>query len=303
MRCQDTYAGDQEGILAGLGVKLVHGAARFVGPDEVQAGAEMYRPSHVLIATGSAAVKPPLPGFDLADTSDDALAYAHRPDSLAIVGGGYIAMELAGIYAAFGTRVTLVVRGAQVLKAFDPEAAAVAREALEGMGVTALMSTAVQSLEAGLGEYTLHVVDAQGREQALSCERVLAATGRRPAIAYLDLDAGQVDVDEHGRPVLDESLRSTSNPRVWVAGDAAGGTALTPVAGLEGELVAQSILSDQPHPVDLSGMPSTYFTVPEVARVGLGEAELVTRGMPYSWPAAASSGWRRRSSATAAAGW
>ncbi len=278
---QHTYAGDQEGLLADLGVELVHGAARFVAPDEVRVDAEAFRPSHVLIATGSEAVRPPLPGFELADTSDDALAYAHRPDSLAIVGGGYIAMEMAGIYAAFGTRVTLVVRDAQVLKAFDPEVAAVARETLEALGVTVLMDTTVRALEGGTGELTLRMVDGQGRERLLSCERVLAATGRRPAIAHLDLAAGEVDVDEHGRPALDAGLRSTSNPRVWVAGDAAGGTALTPVAGLEGELVAQSILSDQSLPVDLGGIPSTCFTVPEVARVGLGEAELAARGTPY----------------------
>jgi glutathione reductase (NADPH) len=278
---QRTYAGDQEGILADLGVRLIHGPARFVSPDEVHCGAQTLRPSHVVIATGSRAVKPRLPGFELADTSDEALSYRQRPESLAIVGGGYIALELAGIYAAFGTRVTVMVRGAQLLRAFDPEAAALARQGLERLGVTVLMNTAVRAIEGGPGELTLHLIDAEKGEREFACERVLAATGRTPDLADLGLAAGGVEVDDRGRLVLDASLHSMSNPRVWAAGDAAGGVALTPAAGLEGEYVAQSILSGEPHPVDLSGLPSTCFTVPEVARVGLGEATLAARGAPY----------------------
>jgi glutathione reductase (NADPH) len=251
---QRAYAGDQEGILAGLSAELVLGEARFLSPDAISAGGKDYRPSHVLVATGSRPVRPRLPGSDLVDTSDDALAYPPRPATLAIVGGGYIAMEFAGIYAAFGTQVTVVVRGGEVLKGFDPEAAALARAGLEDLGVTFLLHTETRALQAERGALELRVAGPDGRERALAGERVLAA------------GAG---------------LRSTSNPRVWFAGDAAGGIELTPVASLEGELVAQSMLSGEPQTVDLAGMPSACFTVPQVARVGLGEAELAARGAPY----------------------
>ena len=278
---QRAYAGDQEGILEGLGAELVRGEARFLSRDEVSAGGTTYRPSHVLVATGSRSVRPRLPGSDLADTSDDALAYPARPATLAIIGGGYIAMELAGIYAAFGTAVTVAVRGGDLLKGFDPEAAALAQAGLEALGVTFLLNTETKAIEGRRGALELRVVGSDGRVRSLPCERVLAATGRVPAIDDLDLAAGEVEVDERGRPVIDAALRSTSNPRVWFAGDAAGGIELTPVAGLEGELVAQSMLSGEPRSVDLAGMPSACFTVPQVARVGLGEAELAARGAPY----------------------
>jgi glutathione reductase (NADPH) len=278
---QRAYAGDQEGILEGLGAELVRGEARFLSPDEVTAGGRAYRPSHVLVATGSRPVRPPLPGSDLADTSNDALAYPTRPATLAIIGGGYIAMEFAGVYAAFGTRVTVVVRGADVLKGFDPEAAALAQAGLEALGVTFLLHTETRAIEGSRGALELRVAGADGREWALAGERVLAATGRVPAVDDLDLAAGGVDADERGRPRLDASLRSRSNPRVWFAGDAAGGIELTPVAGLEGERVAQSMLTGEPQAVDLAAMPSACFTVPQVARVGLGEAELAARGAPY----------------------
>ena len=278
---QRAYAGDQEGILTGLGAELVRGEARFLSPDEVWAGGRTYRPSHVLVATGSRPVRPRLPGSALADTSDDALAYSTRPATLAIIGGGYIAMEFAGIYAAFGTQVTVVVRGGEVLKGFDPETAALAQTGLEDLGVTFLLHTETRALEGQRGALELRVAGPDGRERALAGERVLAAVGRVPAIEDLDLAAGEVEADERGRPRLDDGLRSTSNPRVWFAGDAAGGIELTPVAGLEGELVARSMLSGEPQTVDLAGIPSACFTVPQVARVGLGEAELAARGAPY----------------------
>ncbi|HEY5388513.1 MAG TPA: NAD(P)/FAD-dependent oxidoreductase, partial [Thermoleophilia bacterium] len=278
---QRAYAGDQEGILEGLGAELVRGEARFVSADEVTAGGTTYRPSHVLVATGSRPVRPRFPGSDLADTSDDALAYPARPATLAIIGGGYIAMEFAGIYAAFGTKVTVVVRGGQLLKGFDPEAAALAKAGLEKLGVTFLLNTETRAIEGRRSALEVRIAGADGRERALAGERVLAATGRMPAIGDLDLANGGIEVDGRGRPLLDAALRSTGNPRVWFAGDAAGGVELTPVAGLEGESVAQSMLSGEPHAVDLAGMPSACFTVPQVARVGLGEAELAARGAPY----------------------
>jgi pyruvate/2-oxoglutarate dehydrogenase complex dihydrolipoamide dehydrogenase (E3) component len=120
-----------------------------------------------------------------------------------------------------------------------------------------------------------------GGGRDLTVTRVLVSTGREPDLDRLDLAAGDVEVDARSRPVLDRFLRSTSNPRVWVAGDAAGGMQFTPVADLEGEAVARSIVNGEPHAPDLSLVPSTCFTIPEVARVGLREAELAARGAPY----------------------
>jgi glutathione reductase (NADPH) len=286
-----TYAGDQEGILRSAGVEVVHGAARFAAPDAVEIGGEVRRAGHVLVATGARPVIPPIPGGELMDTSDDALFYDELPAALVVVGGGYVAMEMAAIYAAFGTEVRVLVRGERVLTGFDPECAQFVVDGLRARGADVRFSTEVREVRGAPGALTVVTVDGEGHERAFDTERVLAATGRRPDLGDLDLAAGAVEVDDRGRPLLDEDHRSVSNPRVWFAGDAAGGIQLTPVAGYEGRRVAESILSGRP-PGDRRGagpsddgpppvIPSTCFTVPEVARVGLLESELAARGTPY----------------------
>jgi glutathione reductase (NADPH) len=277
---QMTYAGDQRASFASRGIELVSGRPRFVSPDEIQLDGTVYAPTYVVIATGSAPVKPPLPGIELADTSNEALDCPELPESLAILGGGYIAMEFAGIFASFGTTVTVIVRSDRVLPKFDPDGVALARSTLEGLGVRFLTSTSIASLGGAPGHVDLQLKDGE-RAFVLTAERVLAATGRRAALAGLDLDKAGMDLDAHGTPVVDTSLR-TSNPRVWMAGDAAGGIQLTPVANFEGEHIAQSILSDSPQAIDLSSMPTACFTVPEIAQVGLTEAQADAGSVPHT---------------------
>jgi len=287
-----TYAGDQEGILRDAGVEVVHGAARFTAPDAVEIGGDVRRAGNILVATGARPVLPSIPGGELMDTSADALFYDELPATLVVVGGGYVAMEMAAIYAAFGTKVRVLVRGERVLTGFDPECAQFVVDGLRARGVDVRFRTEVREVRGAPGALTVVAVDGEGRERAFATERALAATGRRPDLVDLDLAAGGVEVDDRGRPLLDDGLRSTSNPRVWFAGDAAGGVQLTPVAGHEGRRVAESILSGR-SPGDMRGagpsedgpppvIPSTCFTVPEVARVGLLESELAARGAPYT---------------------
>ncbi len=286
-----TYAGDQEAILRNAGVEVVHGAARFAAPDAVEIAGDVRRGAHILVATGARPVIPPIPGGELMDTSDDALFYDELPAALVVVGGGYVAMEMAAIYAAFGTEVRVLVRGERVLMGFDPECAQFVVDGLRARGADVRFRNEVQEVRGAPGALTVVTVDGEGRERTFATERALAATGRRPDLGDLDLAAGGVKVDGRGRPLLDEDLRSTSNPRVWFAGDAAGGIQLTPVAGYEGRRVAEAILSGRHsggrHDAGPTGVipppviPSTCFTVPEVARVGLLESELAARGAPY----------------------
>jgi glutathione reductase (NADPH) len=277
---QRTYAGDQRGLLASLGIELVAGLPRFVSPDELRLDGRVYRPGHIVIATGSKPAKPEIPGIELADTNEEALTYAERPGSLAILGGGYIAMEFAAIYAAFGTAVTVIVRGRRLLERFDQEAVAVARHSLERLGVRFVTGTTVTSLKGRSGRLKVELQDDAGRRFTLSAERVLAATGRRPALDGLGLDNAGLKLDQDGVPELDAALR-TSNPRVWLAGDAAGGEQHTPVANLEGERVARSILSGSPQAIDLTSMPIACFSEPEIAQVGMTEAQARTAAVPH----------------------
>ncbi len=241
-----TYAGDQEGILRDAGVEVVHGAASFVAPNAVEIGGETRRGAHILVATGARPVIPPIRGGELMDTSDDALFYDELPASLVVVGGGYVAMEMAAIYAAFGTEVRVLVRGERVLTGFDPDCAQFVVDGLRARGVEVRFRTEVREVRGAPGALSVVTVDDEGRERTFATGRALAATGRRPDLGDLDLAAGGVEVDDRGRPLLDNDQRSVSNPRVWFAGDAAGGVQLTPVAGYEGRRVAESILSGRP---------------------------------------------------------
>ena len=172
------YAGDQEGVLRDLGVQVLHAPARFRAPDVVEIDGTPYRAAHVVVATGSRGTLPDLPGKDLLDTSDQALFYDERPRSLIVVGGGYIAMELAGIYASFGASVHLLVRGRQVLAPFDADCAQVALEGLQCLGVTGHLETQVLAVSGHREGLTVRVRGQGGAERELITERVLAATGR-----------------------------------------------------------------------------------------------------------------------------
>lgn len=270
---QESYAGNQEAKLEHEGIELLRGDARFVSEEEVDVAGTTVRPDHIVLATGSHVVLLDIPGTELADTSEDALRYASRPESLVIVGGGFIALEMAGIYASFGTEVIVISKERRILEMLDEELATEAATQLDALGVKFITGASVDSIEGGPGSLKVKAVDSDdGTSAVLSAERVLQAVGRMPALDTLDLEAAGVAVDEHGKLVLDAYLRTT-NPRVWAAGDAAGGMMQTPVANLEGHTVASSIDSGTPQSPDCSIVPITCYTVPQLATVGLTEKD------------------------------
>ena len=278
---QETYAGDQEGILTDRGIRLIKGEARFVSPEQVEVGGETFAPDHIVLATGSAPVLPPIEGIDLADTSEDALRYPEPPETLLIVGGGYIGMEFAGIYASFGTKITMVVSGDRVLPASDPDVAAVAARHLAHMGVEFFYGCRIEALAGSEGDISGTFKEkASGEKHTGQYHRVLMATGRRPIYDGLELEKAGIELDERGRLVVDKYLRTT-NPNVWVAGDAAGGMMHTPVAHYEGTIVAESIDSGEPREPECTTVPSTIFTVPQIAQVGLTEDQAKAANIPY----------------------
>lgn len=276
---QETYAGDQPSSLAGAGIKLAEGTARFLSPDEVEIAGERMNPDHIVIATGSRAIIPPFEGAELADISDDVLRYPEVPESLTVIGGGYIAMEMVGIYASFGTRVTVVAAADRILEMLDADLGDVARRRLEAMGVRFLTSCRATRIEGEEGQLRTAVTDAGGAEAILESERVLLAVGRKPSFDRLDLDAGGVKVDERGMLILDQFQRTT-NPKVWAIGDATGGMMQTPIVAAEGRVIATSIESGEPRVPDCSATPITCFTVPQLATVGLTIAEAEQQGIP-----------------------
>jgi dihydrolipoamide dehydrogenase len=275
---QETYAGDQEAGFADRGIGLLKGNARFVAPDALEVDGERITFDHAVIATGSASVMPPVDGIELAGTSDDALGYPEPPRSLLVVGGGFIGVELGTVYASFGTEVTIVTGAERLLEMLDEEASAVAVRRLERMGVKIHTSCRLGGLSGSSGHVTAVYSDGSGVGHTATYERVLMATGRAPAIRGLDLAAAEIETDDRGHPLLDASLR-TSNERIWMAGDAAGGLMQTPVANYMGRTVANSIVSGSPTIVDASLIPTCLFTTPQIAQVGLTEAAAAAEGI------------------------
>ena len=275
---QETYAGDQEAGFTERGVRLLKGQARFVATDAIEVAGERIPFDHAIIASGSTPVMPPIDGIDLADTSNDALGYPEPPASLLVVGGGFIGLEMATVYASFGTEVTVITSAVRPLEMLDEEVSSIPIRRLERMGVTFHTSCRLEALSGSPGAVTATFSDEGGNPQSRTWERVLVATGRRPALEDLDLHEAGVDVDGHGRLVLDTSQRST-NPRVWAVGDAAGGMMQTPIANYQGRTVATSIHSGSALEPDDSMIPTCLFTTPQIAQVGLSEAEAHVAGI------------------------
>jgi pyruvate/2-oxoglutarate dehydrogenase complex dihydrolipoamide dehydrogenase (E3) component len=279
-QAEQTYAGDQEALLEKDGIEHIDAPARFVSPDAVTAGGATFEPDAIVICTGSQTVMPPLPGIELCDTSSAALVYPEVPASLVIVGGGYIGMEFAAAYAPFGTKILVIEHAPQMLPTFDAEAVAVAVGRLHDLGVKTVTGARASAIEGKPGELTVRYAEGDGRERTAAAERVLVAVGRRPNVERLDLAAGGVDVDERGRIVMDVAQR-TSNPKVWVAGDAAGTLMICPAGYYAGETVARSIAGGTPVSTDYSAIPSTAFSDPPVSSVGLTEAAARVAGIDY----------------------
>jgi pyruvate/2-oxoglutarate dehydrogenase complex dihydrolipoamide dehydrogenase (E3) component len=275
---QETYAGDQEAAFVDRGIKLVKGDARFASPDTVEIDGVLFPFDHAIVASGSRPLVPDIPGIELADTSADALSYRDPPASFLVVGGGFIGIELATVFASFGSDVTVITGGNRPLEMLDEEISAIALGRLERLGVTLHSSCRLESLGGVRGAVSARFADGDGRPYERTWERVLLAVGRVPALGELDLAAGGIEVDGRGLIRVDGAQRTT-NPQVWVAGDAAGGRMQTPIANYQGRTVASSIDSGSPVEPDDSMVPTCLFTTPQVAQVGLTEAHARAAGI------------------------
>lgn len=268
---QETYAGDQKALLTAKGMRLIEGDARFTAVDEIEVAGERLHFDHAVIATGSRPVMPNVSGIELADTSEDALRYPDLPSSLAIVGGGFIALEMAGIFASLGTRVSVIERGSRILEMLDDELALTAHRRLQAMGVDFFTGATLSAIEGERGALRVEFADPSGALHAVEADRALVATGRKPDFSALDLGNADIALDDAGHLVLDPHSRTT-NPNVWACGDAAGGMMQTPIANYEGRVVANAIDSGHPGHAECAAIPVCCFTVPQLATVGLTAA-------------------------------
>jgi pyruvate/2-oxoglutarate dehydrogenase complex dihydrolipoamide dehydrogenase (E3) component len=260
---------DSEARFEGLGVTVIRAAARFIGPREIEAGGRRIRARRFVVATGSEALVPPIPGLDSVryETNRTIFDLAERPAHLIVIGGGPIGCELAQAFRRLGASVT-VIEMAAILPKDDPEAAALVRAALVREGVKLIERAKAKRVEESASGVAV-VVESDAGELRIEGSNLLIAAGRKPTVEGLGLDAAGVAYSSGGIGV-DARLR-TSNARIFAIGDAAGGPMFTHIAGYHGGIVLRNALFRWPARVDLRAMPWVTFTDPELAQVGMTE--------------------------------
>ena len=258
---------DSQERFEGLGVKVIRAFGRFVSPTEVEADDARIKARRVVVATGSGPMVPPIKGLDHTPyrTNDTLWTLASRPDHLIIIGGGPIGLEMAQAHIRFGSKVT-VIEAARVLGRDDPELTAVIASQLRDEGVDIRENTKVDEVRP-----TETGVEVRIGDSWLSGSHLLIAAGRRPNISNLDLQLAGVET-ENGAIRVDKRLRTT-NRRVYAIGDVVGQQHFTHVAGYHAGVVVRSILFGLPAKARTDHLPHAIYTQPELAHIGLTEAE------------------------------
>ena len=267
-----------EQLLSATGITLVKGQAAFTDEHTVTIGDTTVEADNIIIATGSESRMPPITGIDnpRVITSTEALQLQSLPETMVIVGAGVIGMEFASILARFGSKVTVIEYLKECLPMFDKDIAKRLRKAIEKQGVTFFMDSAVSEIT---DEEVIFKSNKTGAETRLPCAGapVLIATGRKPSVEGLNLEAAVVDYDTKGIKT-DDCLR-TSQPHIYAIGDVTGKQMLAHAATAMGFRAVNTILGKSDK-IRLDIMPSAVFTYPEAATVGLSEDACKQLGKP-----------------------
>jgi glutathione reductase (NADPH) len=275
----DPVPANKEKAFADRGIVTCRGTARFFADDAIEVGGERLEARHVVIASGAEPVPLPIQGAEHVTTSDRFLELGELPRRVLFIGGGYVSFEFAHLAARADAEVVVLDRGERPLKAFDADLVAKLLERTRALGIDFRPKAAVEAI--GRTDTGLHVTaEIEGRREEFEADLVVHGAGRAPALARLDLERGNVRAGKKGVAV-NRFLQSVSNPRVYAAGDAAAtaGAPLTPVASLEGAVVATNLLKGNRETPDYTGVPSAVFTIPELTRVGLDEASAREQGL------------------------
>lgn len=260
-------------ILNSNEVDVFEARARISGPNEIQVDGKTLSAKHILVAVGGWPWTPKFPGSELTVSSNDVFAMDQLPAEIAVMGGGYIAVEFASIFSRLGCKTSLIYRGDQLLRGFDEDIRKF---------ITAEIGTHVDLyLEQDISEIVkennkLEVVFKSGSK--LSCEMVLAATGRLPLTDDLGLDTVAVQLAKNGAIKVNDHFQ-TAEPSIYAVGDVIDRIALTPVALAEGQIVARALFLGDAKAMDYKNIATAVFCHPNIGTVGLSEQEALEGGL------------------------
>ena len=260
------------GIYANLlkrnNVVLYNGRAVIEGPNTVRVNGESVSAERILVATGGWPHIPDTPGRQHVISSNEAFFIETLPERAVIVGGGYIAVEFAGIFHGLGVDTTLVYRRDLFLRGFDGEMREFLAEQMRAKGINLLFNTRIGGIERRDGRYLVSSPDAE----TMTADLVLYATGRRPNTAGLGLETAGVELNDKGGIVVDDEYRSSA-PSIYAIGDVTDRMNLTPVATAEGTALANNLFNNQSRRVDYRDIPTCVFSQPNLGTVGLTEEQ------------------------------
>lgn len=261
------------------GIRVELAPASFAGPKEVRVGASVFSGERIVLATGSRPRRLQVPGSDQVKiwTNEEIFSNTVLPKHLVVIGGGPIGMEIASAYEGFGSKVTVINRGNQLLGKEDAEIAATLERTCKQRGMDIYHEAEVVRFE---GEKTIVFKTKEGAETALSFDMVFAAIGRELNVEGLNLEAGQIQTNDRGGVVVDAYLR-TSNKNVYVCGDVAGMHQFTHAAELHASTIIKNLLSPFKKPLKTDHLSWVTFTSPEVATFGRSEETLKQQGVRY----------------------
>lgn len=268
----DRLNGIYGNLLKNAGCEVFDGRGELIDRNTVKIGDQTFTAERILVATGGTPFMPSIPGIEHGITSNEAFYLDELPKSAVVVGGGYIAVEFAGIFNGLGVDTTLVYRGKQILRGFDQDVADHLSAEIQKKGITLKLNSDIETIELVDGQKQLTYKD--GSTQTV--DQIMYATGRAPNTKDLGLEKTGVELGRKGE-VLVNTESQTNIENIFAVGDVTDRIALTPVATMEGHAFADSVYGNNPRIPDHDNVPSAVFSQPPVGSVGLSEEQAIEK--------------------------
>lgn len=252
-------------------VEIINSTAEFIDNKTIHVDGKKLTAKHIVIATGGHPVVPDVKGKELGGTSDDFFNWEKLPESVIVVGGGYIGVELAGVLKKLGTKVTMVCRGSRVLKSFDHQLSEKLDQHMRDQAIEICYDCKIQSLS-----QKDQLVELNLQDKTIRAEKLLWCTGREPNLKSLKLENTNIEINENGYIKVDNH-QQTAEESVYALGDIIGKVELTPAAIATGRKLSDRLFGEKNHTQDFENIPTVVFSHPTIGTVGLTEQEARTR--------------------------